>query len=121
MRRSMGVLTVLCSLACKGESTMHCCGLTTAPPTLYPTATSLAVMDAGGAPALKVSVTLHNYTTTHLEALVSFSCPFAVRIFPDSSGAYELVSGVVGCPAGGSAIDVAPADSAVLTRSVGAD
>jgi hypothetical protein len=69
---------------------------------------------------LKVSVTLHNYTSVHLQAVVSASCPFAVRIFPDSTGAYEYI-GVNACPAGGSALDVAPADSVVLTRMISAD
>ena len=119
MRRSIGALVVLCSFACKGESPTGN-GLGPAPPTLWPIATSFAVAVAGGAPELEVSVTLHNYTSKHLQAIVSSSCPFAVRIFPDSSGAYA-VSGVVGCPAGGSQLDVAPGDSAVLTRMFSSD
>lgn len=120
MRRSIAVLIVLCSLACKGGSPTQDYGLRTAPPTLYPTATSIAVAVPGGAVALAVSVTLHNYTTTHLQAVVSSSCPFAVRFFPDSSGAYEYI-GVVGCPSGGSELDIAPGDSAVLTRMFSVD
>lgn len=120
MRRSMGVLIVLASLSCKGESPTQSNNLGPAPPSLYPTATSFAVAVPGGASELEVSVTLHNYTATHLQAVVSSSCPFAVRFFPDSSGAYEYI-GVVGCPAGGSKLDVAPGDSAVLTRMFGAD
>jgi len=119
MPRSMGVLIVLCSVACTGASPTDN-GLRLPPPTLYPTATTFAVAVSGGASVLEVSVTLHNYTTTHLQAVVSADCPFAVRLFPDSSGAYEYI-GVVGCPAGGSELDIAPADSAVLTRVFRAD
>ena len=120
MRRAVGLLIVLSLLACKGESpTQTYTGLTTAPPTLYPTAT-LAVLVTGGFPVLEVTVTLHNYTPVHLQAVVSTTCPFAEHIFPDSSGAYAYI-GVVGCPAGGVNVDVAPGDSTILRKMIGAD
>jgi hypothetical protein len=119
MRRSIGALVVLCTLACKGESPTDN-GLRLAPPTLDVAAWTFAEGVVGDPLDLWVSVALHNHTTTHLQAVVSDACPFAVRIFPDSSGTQPYI-GVVGCPPGGAELDIAPGDSAILTRKFPAD
>jgi hypothetical protein len=116
MRRSIGALVVLCSLACKGESPTE---MSLGPPTFSPSVTFAAV-GSGGAPNLAVSVTLRNHTAIHLQANESASCPFAVGIAPYPGG-NETYIGVYGCPAGAAQREVAPGDSVVLTGMIGAD
>lgn len=116
MRRSIGALVVLCSLACKGESPTE---MSLAPPTFSPSVTFAAV-GSGGAPNLAVSVTLRNHTAIHLQVVESATCSFAVGIAPYPGG-NETYIGVYGCPSAGAQRDVAPGDSVVLTGTIGAD
>ncbi|HYT69939.1 MAG TPA: hypothetical protein VEK78_01075, partial [Gemmatimonadales bacterium] len=49
-------------------------------------------------------------------------CPLFVRIFPDPTGEYAAsVNGSMACPPGASPLELAPGDTAVLTRVLGAD
>ena len=116
--RNVLLLTALAIAGCSSKAPTE--NLRLAPPTLLVNATTKIVTAASGVPALQIAVSLRNQTSVHLGATINSSCPFAVRFFPDSSGAYAYI-GVVACPAGGSTLDVAPGDSVVLTRLFSAD
>lgn len=118
MRNCMRLLAALGAMACSSQAPTFNDRM--APPSLSVNASSNAVTDAGGASALQITVSVRNQTTSHLGAVISSSCPFAVKFFPDSTGAYAY-NGVVACPAGGSTLDLAPGDSVVLTRVFSAD
>lgn len=69
--------------------------------------------DSGG--VLKITVTMSNRTSVHLQVPTSPQCPFAVRIFPDSTGEFIVASGT-GCTSTANTTDLAPGDSLALTR-----
>jgi hypothetical protein len=53
---------------------------------------------------------------------VGVGCPLFVKLFPDPTGEYEgSTDSSMGCLSGGPALDLAPGDTAVLTRVIGAD
>jgi len=81
-----------------------------APPTPELRATSV---DSGG--VLKITVVVSNPNGVHLQMASSPQCPFAFRMFADSSGAAFVETGA-GCPASGDRTDLAPGDSVRLSR-----
>jgi hypothetical protein len=93
-----------------------------APPALAMVATSRVVSSAGGAPALEVTATLWNPSTSHILLAVGPECPLVVWVFPDPTGEFMgSVDPSKGCASIGATRDVAPGDTIVLTRTVGAD
>ena len=71
--------------------------------------------DSGG--VLKIAVTVSNPTSVHLLVANSPQCPFAFRIFPDSTGEPLVASGA-SCPSGAGMTDLAPGDSLILPRTL---
>lgn len=80
------------------------------PPT--PELRAIAV-DSGG--DLKITVVVSNPNGVHLQIANSPQCPFAFRMFADSTGAAFVESGA-GCPASGDRTDLVPGDSVRLSR-----
>jgi hypothetical protein len=82
------------------------------PPTIDLRATSA---DSGG--VLKITVVASNRSSVHLQVSQAPQCPFALRIFPDSTGEFMVATGAM-CPSATSTIDLAPSDSVVLSRTL---
>jgi hypothetical protein len=122
MRNEVKVLVTLGLLACTGRAPTENSYWGTAPPTLTVTATTRVLPVAGGAPDLEISALLRNSTVSHIQVAVGAQCPLFVRIFPDptgeNSGSLDLS---MACAQGGPTLDLAPGDTAVLTRVLRAD
>jgi hypothetical protein len=124
MRNATRLLIALLLSACATQApTGEDVGRTRlAPPTLSVTATSRALPVPGSASDLQVSALLRNLTTTHIQVFVGAQCPLFVRIFPDPTGEQMgSTAAADACPAGGPTLDLAPGDTAVLTRVIRAD
>ena len=93
-----------------------------APPSLAVSGTTRVVVDGGGHPQLEVAAQLRNPNNVHIVVGIGSACPLYVRLFPDPSGVVEVSSGgPVGCPASAFTLDLAPGDSAVLTKDIPSD
>lgn len=118
----IGVLVALGLMACTGSAPTQTQGLRTLPPTLSVSATTDVISAAGGAPELEISALLRNETKVGFQVAVGAQCPLYVRLFPDPTGAYsDSLSASMACAPGGPTIALAPGDTAVLTRVLGAD
>jgi len=77
---------------------------------------------ASGAPNLEVSASLRNATKLRIGVAVGAQCPLFVRVFPDPTGEYaDSLAASMACPPGASTLELAPGDTAVLTRVLSAD
>ena len=112
IRSSLFIALTACSDACSTTSFDDYDHLS--PPT--PELRAISV-DSGG--VLKITVVVSNRWGVHLQMANSPQCPFAFRIFPDSTGEYLVQTGP-GCPASGAATDLAPGDSVRLSRMLSA-
>jgi hypothetical protein len=121
MRQSAALLVVLCTLSCKSNGpTITDTENRLAPPTLSVSATSRAVAVAGGPSELEVSAFLRNGTSTQIRVEVGAGCPLVVRIFSDPTAEYQgTVDSSMGCALVEPTLDLAPGDTATLTRVVG--
>jgi hypothetical protein len=124
MRSFVGTLVAVAALtACASkEPTRVETSTRLGPPALAIVATSRVVSSAGGAPALEVTAKGWNPTTSHILLAVAPECPLVVWVFPDPTGAaMGSVDPSKGCASVGTTRDVAPGDTVVVTRTVGAD
>ncbi len=114
----LSVLVALC--ACTGQAPTEMNRL--APPTLSVSASTRVVSVASGAPNLEVSASLRNATKVRIGVAVGAQCPLFVRVFPDPTGEYAgSLDASMACPPDASTLELAPGDTAVLTRVLGAD
>ena len=119
MRKALRVLPVSIAAACSGQGVTNLHSL--APPTLQVTGTS-RVVSSPTVPDLEVSALLHNTTRVRIQVAVGAQCPLFVRLFPDASGQpLGSLDPSMACAPGGSSLDLAPGDSAVLTRIIPGD
>jgi len=125
MRGFVGALVAVASLAACASKEPTRVDTTTrrlAPPALAMTATSRVVSSAGGSPALEVTATVWNPSASHILLAVAPECPLVVWVFPDPTGAaMGSVDRSKGCASVGATRDLAPGDTVVVTRTVGAD
>lgn len=123
MRGTVRLVVALGALACTSPtSTENDSGLKLSPPTLSVSATTRVVSVAGAAPELEVSASLRNATMSHIQVAVGAQCPLFVRLFPDPTGEFRnSTDPSMACPPGGPNLDLAPGDTAVLTRVLPAD
>ena len=125
MRNVLLVVIALSVFACVGstptdESSTGIHGLP--PPTPAISAATQVRSTAGGVLVLDVSATVRNATTQRIQVAIGASCPLYVNVFEDPTSEYRAsADGSMACPAGVSMIDLAPGDSTVLTRTLGAD
>ena len=119
MRYPIRFLVALVLVACAGETPTEMHRL--APPTLYVSAASRVVSETDSVLALEVSATLRNETGVHIQVRVGPTCPLFVRLFwnPTGEPAGHLSSSMA-CPRGGPTLDLAPGDTTVLRRILGA-
>ena len=119
MRTSVRLLSALMVGACTSQSPTGYNRLP--PPSLQVTGTSHVVSSAG-VPSLEVLASLRNPTTTRIQVAVGTECPLFVTLFPDPTGQQQgSVDASMACAPGGSTLDLAPGDSAVLTRILPGD
>jgi len=112
------MVVTLCACTAQAPTEMN----RLAPPTLSVSAATRVVSVASGAPNLEVSASLRNATLLRIRIALGTQCPLFVRIFPDPTGEYAAsVNGSMACPPGASPLELAPGDTAVLTRVLGAD
>jgi hypothetical protein len=117
MRNEVKVLVTLGLLACTGRAPTENGYKRTAPPTLTVTATTRVLPVASGAPDLEISASLRNSTSSHIQVAVGAQCPLFVQIFPDPTGEQSgSINLSMACAQGGPTLDLAPGDTAVLTR-----
>ncbi|HVS61420.1 MAG TPA: hypothetical protein VHE82_12070 [Gemmatimonadaceae bacterium] len=124
MRNAVPLLVALGLLACtdRAPTENNYEMRRTAPPTLSVSATTRVLPVAGGAPDLEISASLRNSTVSHIQVAVGAQCPLFVRIFPDPTGEYSgSLDPSMACAQGGPILDLAPGDTAVLTRVLRAD
>jgi len=124
MRNAVPLLVALGLLACtdRAPTENNYEMRRTAPPTLSVSATTRVLPVAGGAPDLEISASLRNSTVSHIQVAVGAQCPLFVRIFPDPTGEYSgSLDLSMACAQGGPILDLAPGDTAVLTRVLRAD
>jgi len=120
MRHSIALPVVVILCACTDPAPTEMNRL--APPTLSVSAATRAVSVPNGSPNLEVSASLRNATRLRIRVAVGTQCPLFVRIFPDPTGEYAgSVDGSMACPPGASTLELAPGDTAVVTRVLGAD
>jgi hypothetical protein len=120
MRNLTRFLVALGLVACKGQAPTEMNRLP--PPTLSVSAATHVLPVAGGAPVLEVSATLRNATTSAIRVAVGPACPLAVQLFPDPTGQYAgSLDPTTTCPSGATTLALAPGDTTVLTRRLGAD
>lgn len=120
MRHAIQLLVALALFACTGQGPTEMNRL--APPTLSVSATTRVLPVASGAPDLEVSASLRNATRTRLWVALGAQCPLFVRVFPDPTGEFAgSLDASMACPPGASTLELAPGDSTVLTRVLGAD
>lgn len=120
MRHRTGLVVALSLLACTSRDPMPPSHL--APPNLTVKATTRVISAASGAPALEVSALLRNQTTVGFQVAVGAQCPLYVELRSDPTGQYaDSTSLSMACAPGGPALVLAPGDTAVLTRVLGAD
>lgn len=92
------------------------------PPTLSVSATTHVLSVAAGALDLEVVASLRNATTSRIRVAVGSQCPLFVRLFPNPTGEYAVsLNASMACPPGASTLELAPDDTTVLTRVLGAD
>jgi len=120
MRTVIRVLVGVELLACTGETPTGM--LTLAPPTLSVTATTHVLPVVNSTPELQVSASLRNGTKLRIGVAVGTQCPLLVQLSPDPTGEPAgSLDASMACPPGGSTLELAPGDTAVLTRVLGAD
>jgi hypothetical protein len=120
MRKFAAMLAVLCALSCKSNGPTVADNRV-APPMLSVSATSRALSVADSGSELVVSALLRNGTSAQIRVSVGAVCPLFVRIFSDQTGASEgSLDSSMGCSLGGPTLDLAPGDTAVLSRVIGA-
>src|SRR2546423_13871087 len=120
MRAVIRVLVVADVLACTGEPPTGM--LTLAPPTLSVTATTHVLPVVNSTPELQVSASLRNGIKLRIGVAVGTQCPLLVQLSPDPTGEPAgSLDASMACPPGGSTLELAPGDTAVLTRGLGAD
>ncbi len=120
MRTVIRVLVAVELLACTGETPTGM--LTLAPPTLSVTATTHVLPVVNSTPELQVSASLRNGTKLRIGVAVGTQCPLLVQLSPDPTGEPAgSLDASMACPPGGSTLELAPGDTAVLTRVLGAD
>ncbi|HZH41183.1 MAG TPA: hypothetical protein VFD85_09240 [Gemmatimonadales bacterium] len=116
MRRLISSFAAMTVLACTSQSPITG-PLRTAPPTLLVNATTQVLAAPGSAPVLEVSAVLRNRTTERIGVAVGAQCPLFVRLFADPTGDYQASLDLsMACPADASTLELAPGDTAVLTR-----
>ncbi|MDE3128361.1 MAG: hypothetical protein KGL38_10175 [Gemmatimonadota bacterium] len=119
----MRVLTAaiaLAAAACGGAPTGT--GRSLPPPTLQVSGSTRIRTDSGGQSELEVLAALSNPTSVHILVGMGAQCPLYVHVYPDPTGAYMVpAGGPAGCAASAMTLDLAPGDSAVLTRVVPPD
>lgn len=121
MRKPLRMLGILVLFACsdRGLTQIHRRG---APETLSVDGSVRAIGATGAAPELEVAASLRNETHSRIQVAVGERCPLFVRIYPDPTGeAADSLSGSWACAPGGPTLDLAPGDTAVLTRVFSAD
>jgi hypothetical protein len=112
------VLVALCACTGRGPTEMN----RLPPPTVSVSASTRVVSVASGAPNLGVSASLRNATKLRIGVAVGSQCPLFVRVFPDPTGEYAgSLNASMACPPDASMLELAPGDTAVLTRVLGAD
>src|SRR2546430_14157232 len=120
MRTVIRVLVAVELLACTGETPTGM--LTLAPPTLSVTATTHVLPVVNSTPQLQVSASLRNGTKLRIGVAVGTPWPPLVQLSPDPPGEPAgSLDASMACPPGGSTLELAPGDTAVLTRVLGAD
>jgi hypothetical protein len=88
-----------------------------APPSLSITATAQVISNGSGALDLEVRASLQNATTVHFQVADPGRCPLFVQLFSNPTGeAAGSLDASMACPSGTPTFDLAPGDSAVLTR-----
>src|SRR5438094_192095 len=119
MRTVIRLLVALELLACTGETSTGM--LTLAPPTLSVTATTHVLPVVDSPPELQVSASLRNGTKLRIRVAVGTQCPLLVQLSPDPTGEPAgSLDASMACLPGGSSLELAPGDTAVLTRVLGA-
>jgi hypothetical protein len=123
MRKTLIGLVALLPVGCSSDVPTGNDGhLRLPPPSLSVTATSRPVTNARGGQDLEVIAALRNPTAAHILLVNGAQCPLFVRLFPDPtgepSGSLDLS---MACPSGAPTVDLAPGDTAVLTRSLSED
>jgi hypothetical protein len=114
MRGPRGLLVAALLLGCEGPVETNLLRLP--PPTPTFSATTRVLPVAGNAPALEVSASLQNATTTHF---IVAQCPLVIGVSPYPPGSYGGASDE--CPPGSPTRELAPGDTATMTRVLGAD
>ena len=120
MHKSLRLLSILVIVgACNSQGVTEVNRLP--PPTLQVTGTSTVVSGASG-PDLQVSAALRNATKVRIQVAVGAQCPLFVQLFSDPSGQpIGSLDASTGCAPGGSTLDLAPGDTATLTRLIHGD
>jgi hypothetical protein len=120
MRYPIRFLVALVLVACAGETPTEM--RRPAPPTLSVSATTRVIAETDSSLALEVSATLRNGTGVHIQVSVGPTCPLFVRLLWNPTGEFaNYTSSSMACPRGGPTLDLAPGDTTVLTRMLGAD
>jgi hypothetical protein len=121
MRSVIRAVVALDLLACTGNTPTGSM-LTLAPPTLSVSAATHVLPATSGTPELQVSASLRNGTKIRIGVAVGTECPLFVQLSPDPTGQPAgSLDASMACPPGGSVLELAPGDTAVLTRVLGAD
>ena len=122
MRTRVLLLVALSLQACTGQSPpllteQH----RLAPPVPRVTAGAFVTSNGGDALVLEVTALLRNATKVHFQVADPAYCPLFVRLFPNPTGEPAgALDGSMQCPSGTPTFDLAPGDSALLTRVLGA-
>ncbi len=121
MRRPIRLLAALTIGACTGHAPTDISRLSLAPPTLSLSGMT-RVTSASGVRALEIAASLRNSTRVRIQVAVGAQCPLFVKLFPDATGApVGSLGPSMGCAPGGPTIDLAPGDTALLTRVLPGD
>ena len=122
MRSSIRLPMLVALCACTGQGPTEMNRL--APPTLSVSASTRVLSVASGPPNLEVSATpRRNFVAFRSDAETSrLGGPLVIRVFPDPTGEYAgSLDASMACPPDASMLELAPGDTAVLTRVLGAD
>jgi hypothetical protein len=118
MRLALCVL-LAAAAACSSSPGMTECCRTGTGPGLNVTAYTQVVPVPGGAPSLQISAVLTNPSTTHILVGMGPQCPLFVQLLSDPTGQpMGSLDGSMACPSSTVTLDVAPGDSAILTRTL---
>lgn len=120
MRCPMPLLVALSLLACRGEAPTSTGENRLPPPTVSVSASTSVISLPSGDPGLEVIAFLRNGTTSHIRVYHGAQCPLYVSIDWDPTG--EPAGSLwwwMACPWSTVPMDLAPGDTASLTRVFG--